>query len=189
MTQLTLADSPRIENDMALALQSMADQLIAERDAALKAGAPPMDLPTWYLGEQAKIDALIERATEQRDVIVKYLESRRAALQWRWGVEFQQDVDLALRQQGGTKKSVDYLTGRAGYRKAPGRVQITDKDALRTWCEEHCTDALDLTIARTTPLKEHIEQTGEVPPGAEWIGPRDTFYPRVEQKQIEGKST
>lgn len=162
----------------------MPEQAIEQREpdeaellAATLEPEPDQSLPVWYLGELTKIDAMAERIREQSARMLAQLETHRRALAFRYGAEFRAQVEADLAAQRGRKKSVDYPTGRAGFRQKPGKLTITDAKALSEWCAEHCMEAMELKIARTTPIREHYERTGELPPGCVYTHPGDEFYP------------
>lgn len=193
MTTLTqtsdtqLAPVERKELTLAEELQILAVKLDAEYAAQEALEDKPLDewLPSWYLGQQASIDALREQIKQQVEVMMRHLMTQEKALKWKWGAQFQVIVDQKLADQKGKKKSVDFLTGKAGYRTKPAKITIIDRAAVKAWCEEHCLDALELIVQRTTPIKEHIESTGEVPPGIEHTPKHDAFFPALLHPSLE----
>lgn len=143
-----------------------------------------MSLPEWYILKMHQLDEADEKIKEQAKAMRKAIENHRKALAWKFGAEVRFQIDELIAAQGGKKKSVNLMTGKAGYRAANGKVNVHDRKALASWCVDHCQAALDLTVARTTPIVEHIEATGEVPPGVEFVAGGDVFFPRVNQAAL-----
>jgi phage host-nuclease inhibitor protein Gam len=144
--------------------------------------AEPDDLPTWYLGEMCQLDALADRIKRQADVLLAQVERRRAAIQWKYGPAFHAAVDERL--EGSKKRSVDFATGRAGYRKSVLSLDVVDKEAAVAWATEHCPLAVKFDVSRTE-LKKHLKATGERPDGVE-VNPagEDRFYPATAPKRL-----
>lgn len=152
---------------------------LAAEIPALEAQRGRENLPTWFLGQQAMLDALAERVKEQSAVMLRQIETRRRALNWKWGLEFSRQVADDLAAEKGKRKSVDYATGRAGFRATPGKLTIVDAEQLRAWCEAHYMDGLKLEISKSA-IDRYFKDTGEVPPGCHYSPPGDRFYPSVE---------
>ena len=143
-------------------------------------------LPPWYLGRLAEFDALREVVKVQCNKMLAQVAARQKALEWKWGQQFQAQVNQDLQAQGGKKKSVDYPTGRAGFRSTGGKptLVIRDEDEALAAAEVVCPDAVKRTL-RKAELKEFLA-AGNTLPGAE-LQPtekRDTFYPTVEQPAL-----
>lgn len=187
MTTTELAPPETKSLTLAEELQILADQLGANYNAQKQLEERTIDqwLPDWYLGQQAQIDAMREQIKTQMEVLLRHLMTQEKALKWKWGAQFQVIVDQRLAEQSGKKKSVDFLTGKAGYHVKPAKITITDRAEIKAWCEENCLDALELVVQRTTPLKEHIQSTGEVPPGVEYTPKHDAFFPPLLHPSLE----
>lgn len=166
-----LADIPEDDRE-AMALAA------AERTAA-SASCPSMGLAEWYIDLMAHLDETEERIKEHVRTLMAEIGRRRRGAIMRFGAEVKHEIDAMLKAQGGRKKSVTLATGRAGYRATKGRVVVQDRKALADWCVDHCLDAIETVVARTTPIREHIERTGEKPPGVDLVPPGDVFYPQV----------
>jgi len=86
----------------------------------------------WYLGKLAEANALEAKVKKQFDRIMQEIAARRKALQYVKGPEFRQRVDMMLtagpRKKDGTlrKKSVNFLTGTAGYRSSRESIEIKE---------------------------------------------------------------
>lgn len=152
---------------------------IAEHLASERENAGETSLAQWYLSKLGECDAMEERVKEQATRILAGINARRRALEWKWGREFRAQVERDLANQKGKKKSVDYLTGRAGFRAAGERLVIKDAEALEKWCGENYPEGLKLSLS-ASKIKEYIKESGEVPPGAEFVPKQERFYPSVE---------
>lgn len=71
------------------------------------------------------------------------------------------------------KKSVQLVSGRAGYRHSEGLV-VTDGAAAVAWAEAHKPELIKKVIS-VSATKKHIKNTGEVPVGVE-LEERENFY-------------
>ena len=167
-------------------LQENISHLEAEWDNRIGKGtfAESDELATWYLGKVNEIEHAKETIKAQAAAMLQQLDNRMAGLQYRWGGQFRAVVDRKLHMNGHKKKSVDLLTGRAGYRTSPDKVEIVDGEAAAEWCAFQCPEALGTTIKRTTPIKEHIKATGEVPPGIRYVEKQENFYPAITRHQL-----
>jgi hypothetical protein len=137
-------------------------------------------LAPWYLRKLAELDAAEAMIDEQAKRMKSQIGARRKALEWKWGEPFRAQVDADIQAQGGKKKSVDYLTGRAGYRAVGGRpkVTITDEAQAIAAAERACPAAVKKSLL-LTPLLDHVKATGEVLPGTDYtVTPKEErFYP------------
>lgn len=155
------------------------EEAVAEAEADRLATGASTGLAEWYIQRMTEIEETRRRIREMARSMDAALERRRKGLIWKFGAEFKEEIDERLRSQGGRKKSVTLLTGRAGYRATKGKIVVQDRKALAEWCASNCTEALEIVVARTSPIREHIEANGEIPPGVEYVGPGDVFYPPI----------
>jgi hypothetical protein len=142
------------------------------------------ELATWYMGKEHELDEAVATIKLQADAMIRAFERRRDGLRYRWGAEFKAVVDHKLHMQGGKKKSVEFLTGRAGYRSSPERLDIVNPAALIPWCMEHCPSAVEPHIARKTPIKDYIKTTGEVPPGVIFNDKQEQLFPPISRRRL-----
>lgn len=188
---------PRTESrDIQLSedLQLYADQLQADQD--LELATPIADqgtsLAIWYMKKLTEMESVEAMIRQQSQTMLKQIETRRKALQWRWGNEFKAIIDSKLNSQGGKKKSIDLPTGRAGYRAKQASAKVFDEKVVVRWAEINCPEALEKRVARTTPIVEWIEQnpdeeTGEIKPvpGVQYTPSVDSFYPSIGRPALE----
>lgn len=79
---------------------------------------------------------------------------------------------------GSNRKSRTLLNGVVGWRKRPGRLVVTDPEALNAWL----TAQPDVTLYRVKVepemrvLQERYTETGEIPPGMEYQTEPEKFY-------------
>ena len=136
-------------------------------------------LPNWYLGIHAECDAVEKRIKDQAKVLQAEVDARRKALTHWWGQQFKGQVDSDLADQHGKKKSVNYATGKAGYRKTKEKLVILDGAKFISWAKMQCPDCLEFRVARKTPAVDHLHETGELPPGCSLDPAEDRFFPAV----------
>jgi len=174
--------------------EAMADveALLADAELAQRRGEnddPMAWLAPWFIQQDKDIDAFIATVKEQAGKLIKQAETRRKGLWWKWGDEFQSQVRKDLANQGGKKKSVDYLTGRAGVRTKSARTEVVVLDAGRASLEldKVCPDAVRYSVNKSEVLKYHNETGAEVP-GIEFrdVPASESFYPkRPDTHQLE----
>jgi phage host-nuclease inhibitor protein Gam len=167
-------------------MQESITQLETEWDNRIGKGtfAESDELATWYMGKVNEIEQMRETIKHQAAAMLNQLDNRMAGLQYRWGGQFRAVVDRKLHMGGHKKKSVDLLTGRAGYRTSPDKVEIVDGEAAAEWAAFNCPEALGTSIKRTSPIKDYIKATGEIPPGIRYVEKQETFYPAISTKQL-----
>ena len=176
----------------------------------------PNDLCTWYMGKMAEADALEKKLDEQYERMKKEINNRRVGLQYACGPEFRAKIDAMIqagpRKKDKTlkKKSVNLLTGVAGYRQKKETVKVVDEDACKKWAVENLSfDEMSSFVGsllvgamiikwllskrlsvgyinriNTTPLLDYIKRTGEIPDGVELVEAEDTFYPQVKGLEL-----
>ena len=182
-TALTKPDAEELTDEQ-LDMVAVQEDLLA-RHATIEQQRGDADwLPPWYLARVAECDAVQARIKEQTKALLGDVESRRQALARCWGAAFQAQVDSDLEAQGGKKKSINYSTGKAGYRKSRERLAILDDAEFITWAKMECPDCLEYRVARKTPAVEHMKETGELPPGTALLPAEDQFYPLVAQPTL-----
>ena len=95
------------------------DDVLAALEAAFAgiAPPPPEGFCEWYLRIMAECDAVAERIQQQAEVMLREVETRKKSIQYFKGQEFRQRILAMLEANGGTKKSINLLTGKAGLRK------------------------------------------------------------------------
>ena len=141
-------------------------------------------LATWYVGKDKQADEMIQTIKNQAAMMCRQIEARRRGMIYAFGVRVRATIDRMLQSQGKNKKSVNLLTGRAGYRKQQAKLQIVDAPAILAWAETHCPAAIKKSVSMTG-INEHFDKTGEVPPGVKRIEERENFYPDASVYTIE----
>jgi hypothetical protein len=163
-------------------LQQQIDLMQIEEAVAIKTG---MTIQEWYLKKLAEADMAEELIKERGKVLLNQVENGRKALAYCFGAEFRAAVEADLESQGGTKKSVDYHTGRAGFRMGRDKLDlvITDEAEAMAFCQEN--DLVDIK-ASVTKMKKHYKDTGEIPDGVEVIETpaENKFFPAVERLEL-----
>jgi len=136
-------------------------------------------LPNWYLGKLAAIKAKNALLKEQYQIILRSYENDQRQLEYRWGDEFKATVLDDLAQQKGSKRSVDYLQGRAGLRKGKDSLAVLDEAKAIAWAKDNSLpEAVKTTESiLKTPLLEQFLSDGLVPDGCEFVSAADAFYP------------
>ena len=153
--------------------------------------APMAWLPQWYLGELAALKAAKDVLTVQYNKMLAQIAAREKALDWKWGRDFQAQVQRDLDVQPGKKRSVDYLTGRAGFRKSGGGAKLLVSNEVRALNAAHDAypELLSEKLDRKA-VKQHLEQGGELP-GATLVqtDAKNNFFPSVTQPLLEQGDT
>ena len=166
---------------------------IAGIDAAYQARADAAaEFVPWYLGEWNDLEMRDKLADVELAMHIAFhkaqaesqhsqVRAERSRLQWNYGQDFEAQVNRDLQAQKGTKRSVAYSTGTAGYRKVTTQPSAVIDDPVKAEAHArlYCPDALKVTIKPSVVLKA-IQTTGEEFPGTH-IEPgesKDTFYPK-----------
>ena len=177
-----------VENDEMIAM------LEADLELARRVTNSDDWLPEWFMGRTARLKDAREAIKKRYREMMDHLDAEERALHYKWGKQFKQEIDDKLALQGGKKKSVNFLTGRAGYRASKGTIIIEDNQAAKVWAVNNLDpDELKACISsmNKTPLAEKVElaekvdpDTGEiyheaknVPDGCRYIPAGDKFYP------------
>jgi len=174
-------------NEQALAGPDERAEIAAELLATRRGSR--LSLQEWYLEEMGKCDYAADRIREQADKMLKEIENRKKALEWRFGNEFRALVEQDLKErnsgQGKPVRSVKYLTGTAGFRTTQPKLIVTNAKTLMDWAAINCPEAVKMEPKlHITPIKGYIEQNGDVPPGCDYRGKADKFYPTVMNKEL-----
>jgi len=75
------------------------------------------------------------------------------------------------------KRSISLPSGKIGFRKTGGGIDITDEEKALKWAKEYCEEAVKVKESvLKTPLKKHLESTGEIPDGCDSLPTVDKFY-------------
>jgi len=148
----------------------------------------------WYLGQLNSLDACRAVLKDQYQAMLHELDGRQRALEWRWYNDFRNAVEADLADPANKgKKSVNYLQGKAGYRKSREKLVVNDEAAAVAWAiENDCQGAIDMRLARTTPLIEKYQADKVVPDGCEISPAAEGFFPKrslaelpAEDKQLQ----
>ena len=144
-------------------------------------------LPEWFLRKLDEADTVKETLKKMyKELLAEYAAKRRAFI-LEWGPEFRDTVkaDLASVNKSTSKprKTIKYLTGQAGTRKSQDKLVVWDDKLAAKWAWENpdCRSACDITLARTTPLLDHLKKTGEEIPGCTFVAAHDAPSPRLEE--------
>ncbi len=144
-------------------------------------------LANWYVGRDKQSDEAIATIKEQAARMIRAIEARRRGMIYAFGAKVKATIDRMLHSQGGKKKSVNLLTGRAGYRASPERLQIVDADRVLLWAEKCCPQAIKRSVSMSA-INEHFKATGEIPDGVIHVESHENFYPPVSIYQLPDTS-
>lgn len=119
----------------------------------------------WGVREINLTKAMAERAKAQGKAMHAQLMRRAEYIEKRYAAELQAAVDADLAIQPGKKESVNYLFGRAGYRKRKDKVVVEDEQAVIAFCEElglhNCVRVTK--ELRITALRDSIDMGAKIP--------------------------
>ena len=146
----------------------------------------------YYVKKMGELSDMQTRVKTQYKVLVNQLKNRLSALTYCMGGQAQEITEAMIAKQGGKKRSIDTLYGRAGLRSNPGSVRVSDEAAFFEWLDAQpvsvsgrLDDCIERKVARTSAIKAFIEDTGEVPPGVTYTQAHDKFYPAAERRRLE----
>ena len=153
--------------------------------------APMAWLPQWYLGELAALKAAKDVLRVQYNKMLAQIAAREKALDWKWGRDFQAQVQRDLDVQPGKKRSVDYLTGRAWWRKSGGgaKLLVSNEKAAISEAAAMCPEVIRHSLDKAA-LKAKL-QDGLKIVGAKLVqtDAKDNFFPSVTQPLLEQGDT
>ena len=155
-----------------------------------------------YLRVINQCDADEAKIKEMSASMLKEVEHMRKALAFVHGREFERRVNEKLEAQSGKSKTVKFLLGKAGQRKVATKVEFVPDLHAQTvsWASANLDGGWQGDIKRTpavlkaistlapddyaeavgsmlkTPFKEHMESTGEIPPGVDITPEHEGFH-------------
>jgi hypothetical protein len=99
---------------------------------------------------------------------LKHVARTEAFLLERYGRQLEQWAVHQININGGRRRFVALPAGRVCLRRAPAWVEICNEAKLIAWCRANLPSAI-ITTERLlrTEVRHHVEQSGEVPDGAE----------------------
>lgn len=79
--------------------------------------------------------------------------------------------------EGSRRKCVELPGGTVGFRTEPPKLDVADEKKLIEWCRQNLPFALrtDIYVLRSL-VKDHVQNTGECPAGANISGGGQKFY-------------
>jgi phage host-nuclease inhibitor protein Gam len=80
----------------------------------------------------------------------------------------------------GKSRTVKLLYATLSFRKNPDSLNVLDDDAAIEWSRQNAPAAIKTSILKT-PLKKYVQDTGEIPPGCEYVVGEDTFAIKTEE--------
>jgi hypothetical protein len=79
----------------------------------------------------------------------------------------------------GQRKCIKLPAGTIGFRTEPPKIDVADEQKLISWCRRTLPDALRIeTHVLKSLVKDHVQQTGECPDGANITVGGQRFYVR-----------
>jgi hypothetical protein len=79
----------------------------------------------------------------------------------------------------GRRKCIKLPAGTIGFRTEPPKLEVADEAKVITWCRQALPDALRIeTHVLKSLVKDHVQQTGEIPDGANVTVAGQRFYVR-----------
>ena len=153
-----------------------------------------MSIQSFYLSERnrlniaaASVDAQLKEWKEHLEFLAGQLQGRIQhelnELNLRFGQKFQQAVNDDLKQQGGTKKSISYVVGEAGYRKGRSGIVVKDEAKAIADAEMNHPQLVKSTL-RKREMKTLYDQKKELLAGTEWKEGDNEFFPSIDGKEI-----
>jgi len=156
-----------------------------ESSFALVDARQDQSFQNWYLSQWNGADATRAKIKEQAAIMLRQVDMIQKQLQYLHGQEFRACVEDDIADQKGKKRSVDYLSGRAGMRQGKTSIEVFDEKLAIQWCKDNnCESALDDKLARKTPLAEAFEADGVIPDGCIVHPAEDKFYPALSKPRL-----
>jgi len=129
------------------------------------------------IGEQEAEE--IARIRARADELRQAYQAKLTWLDERYGESLK--AFAAANLEGKKVRSIKLLSGVVGFRKNPSSLAIVDKDAALEWAKANLPDAIKVVESvGVSPLKLHVEATGESLEFAEYTPAFDKFYIEAE---------
>ncbi len=147
------------QDPMMLALQEEFDVIDADANLAQSRHEGQGWVVEWYLQRLAELDAVAGVHHDQFKTLQSQIDSRRKALDYRYGELFQQEaMKVFAARPDQKKKSVDTLCGRIGCRTTGGKQKLVIDDEVKAIAsaEIECPEAVKKTLSRSI-IKEQLE--------------------------------
>ncbi len=123
-------------------------------------------------------EQLVEEIARIRARADELRQAYQAKLTWldeRYGESLK--AFAAANLEGKKVRSIKLLSGVVGFRKNPSSLAIVDKDAAIEWAKANLPEAIKVVESvGVSPLKLHVEATGESLEFAEYTPAFDKFY-------------
>lgn len=125
----------------------------------------------WFVRKVLDARRYAEQVKRFAEAELKRAQREEAFLLARYGEQLQQFVVHQINLNGDRRRFIALPAGRICLRRVPAWVEVADEKKLIGWCREHLPDAVVKTerLLRGA-VRGHVEQTGEVPDGAELRG-------------------
>jgi phage host-nuclease inhibitor protein Gam len=131
------------------------------------------------LSAKAQLDDLIATLTARFDAVVAP-HIRRAEFYRRGLEQYAEENKRTLLI--GKAKSRQFIAGRIAWRRKPGRLVVTDKEALQAWLSTQDPSLFRVALSpEMKALQEKFNRDGVIPPGTEFQPERDELSIEAEQ--------
>ena len=162
----TAADATDSDEELALELLPPEKQHFVIRDAGDA---------SWVVRKIVEARARRERVKDWAKMELAAVEREEKFFLQRFGDE----LEAWLQENNEGRKTMRLPDGTLGFRKKRPTIQIEDEDRVLDWCESNLPDAIRIKRSvLKTPLNEHLQETGELPPGCDLDAGGDEFYVR-----------
>lgn len=132
---------------------------------------------------------VVRRVLQARDYMAKVkmwaeAEERRAEaeekrLLFLFGSQLRRWTEQEIEKLKGRRRSIALPSGVVGLRAVQPRLIVVEEGTALAWAKASCPAAVVITEKLLkTPIIEHFDQTGEVPPGTEVTPAETAFYIR-----------
>ena len=142
----------------------------------------------WFMSKRADCDEARKRIKERSAAMLRQVDTYEKGLWFKWGREFQAEVNRRLGAQIGKKKrSIDTFHGKTGYRSVGGKktVVVEDEERAMAQAELLVPDAVKKSLL-VSKLLEYAEQHEPIDgTRVETTKKEDSFYPKRPQSLLE----
>ena len=130
---------------------------------------------SWVVRKIVEARARRERVKDWAKMELAAVEREEKFFLQRFGDE----LEAWLQENNEGRRTLPLPDGTLGFRKKRPTIQIEDEDRVLDWCESNLPDAIRIKRSvLKTPLNEHLQETGELPPGCDLDAGGDEFYVR-----------
>ena len=156
----------------------------------------------WLVRKVVESRRYAERVAAWAAAEARRAEREERFLLDRYGLQLERWTAAKVKKLDGHRKSLALPAGTVGFRSGAAKLIVTEEQGLLDWCRRRLPAAIKLTLevsgveaailrawqpsscpdavatehVAKSVVNQHVQDTGEVPNGTEWLGGETRFY-------------